>query len=1278
MDDEEVGPPTGSPGENGGASPVHSESTDANTALATDPSALAADSSETPNEASVSGITVESSEDQRRLPSLPYPLVAIGASAGGLQAFRDVLENLLPETGMTFVLVTHLAPDQRSYLTEIMERHTKMPVLPVEEGQRPVPNHVYILLPNQFVRLQNGVFRLEERQLSDRAPSTIDIFFRSVAIDMKHHAIGVVLSGADSDGALGLKTIKGEGGIALVQSPASALHSSMPRNSIAADHVDLILPPDEIALELARLGYQFTRPDVLVLEDGKTPAGDEQAFQRILQLLHELSGIELRLYKPETIRRRMGRRMMLLRIDTLTEYHRLLQVRTDELRKLQEDVLIGVTRFFRDPDIWESIRENVLPGVFQNRPSGKPLRVWCAGCSSGEEAYSLAMVVLEYATENGLDTPIQIFGTDSGDRSIEIARTAIYPHTVANEISAERLHRFFIKVDRGYQVSKRVRDLCIFARQNLSNDPPFSHIDILSCRNVMIYFNQVLQRQVMSTFHYALDPGAYLILGLSEGLRDQSELFTPVDRKSKIFSKAGVSSSEYDLPRRYRAPSSAMTRDAGSEAGAAWPELELQRAADRIVVARFGPPGLIVDERLTVLQVRGQTSPFIDLVPGAVSWNLQRVLREDIAAPVRQAVLRAIEENIPVSTSFTTIGAPAGQPPLNVDVLPISVTGMTPRCFLILLQTGEDKSKERRTTPSLSPPLSDDERGKLLAQLQHDLSATQFHLQSIVQERDARNQELVSANEEIQASNEELQSTNEELGTTKEELQSANEELQTVNDELQQRNAILAQTGNDLNNLLTSVNIPLLMLTGDLRIRQFTPPMQRLLSVRPTDIGRPIGEITFHLGIENLETILQGVMETLGTHEVEVQDDGGRWYLLRVRPYRTSDDKIEGLVMILLDIDQLRRSQEGFLDARDFARSIVDTMPVPVVVLKDDCSIETTNSAFRELASMRASELSGRSFPDLVELLWGMKEIAPHLDGLMQSELGKQFEMDFTSTTADRRTLQVKGQVLQTGGHRVILLVLADITIQRQAEQLLSQENESLESQIESAAIQLGRTQEELRSLTAHLFSVQEEERQKVARELHDDISQRLSLLELLLNDLPQEAAKTGDGLTKFASIREQVQTLNTDVRDISHRLHPALLDDLGLPAALKALIDEFRDREGTPATFISKNLPPLPSQPALTALYRIAQEALRNVAKHAGKTHVKVMLEAQENRLRLEVADFGIGFDQESPGQITERGLGLISMKERAHLAQGTLIVRSSLGYGTTVTADVPFERNA
>ncbi|MGH9562062.1 MAG: CheR family methyltransferase [Terracidiphilus sp.] len=1216
-------------------------------------------------------LTLETAPVENQPPALNFPVVAFGASAGGLPAFQEILTNLAPETGMAFVLVTHLAPDQRSYLSEIVERYTKMPVLSVEEGLRPKPNHLYVLLPNQTLTLHEGRFQVEPLSPVERPHRTIDTFFFSLAADQKNHSIGVVLSGADADGALGLKSIKGEGGISIVQSPESATHSDMPRSSIALDHVDLVVPPAQIAAELNRLAEQFTRPDVRTLGEGFTAPKDDQTYQKILLMVR---GVDLRQYKPETIRRRIARRMILLRKERLADYFRHLQNTPEELRLLQEDVLINVTRFFRDQGLWDSIRTNLLPGLFQNRPQGRPVRIWCAGCSTGEEAYSLAITVLEYLSQHGLDSPLQIFGTDVSEQSIEAARIAIYPEALTADVSPERIRRYFVKVERGYQVSKRVRDACIFARQNLANDPPFSHIDILSCRNVMIYFNQPLQRQMMLTFHYALETGGYMILGMSEGLREYGEVFSTVDRKHKIYMKTGAHlPNRYEPPRNFALPH--MPRNPNAPAtqmdSSIWPELELQRAADRMVMARFGPAGLIIDERMNILQSRGQTAPYFEIAPGPVNWNLQRVLNEGIVTEVRAVAQRAIAENVPTSTTIDLLDEETGLKQVQVDVLPITSASARPRCFLILFQPlGGKDTDAKPMEQAAQSQLTSDEKDRMIAQLRQDLISTRFHLQSMIEERDARHQELVSANEEIQSANEELQSTNEELETTKEELQSANEELQTVNDELQQRNNILTQTGNDLTNLLNSVNIPLLMLTSDLQIRQFTPPMQRLLNVRSADIGRSISEIRLQLSVENIAPLLNDVLESLGTREMEVQDREGRWHLLRVRPYRTTDNKIEGLVVVLVDIDQLRRSQQHLMDARDFARSVVESVPVPIVVLNRNSTIRSANTAFRELTEMKGGELEGLSLPDLVKHLWGLEEIGERLEALADSDPGTTLELEHESTTQQKKTLLIKSQALSTDGSRVLLLMIEDITLRRTAELLSTKQKTALEDEIQVASRRLTRTEGELRGLTGHLFTAQEEERQYVARELHDDISQRLSVLRMLLDEISISEQRKAD-YERLQTARQQVDSLNNDLRTISHRLHPAILNELGLSESLKALVHEFGEYENMPATYSKKNVPDDLPQQAATSVYRIAQEALRNVSKHAGKTHVKVTLSGAQNLLRLKVEDFGVGFDQDADAW--SGGLGMISMQERARLAGGQLKVQSALGQGTTVVVEVP-----
>ncbi len=1203
---------------------------------------------------------------------LPYPVVAIGASAGGLEAYIELLSALPDDTGMAFVLIPHLAAAEKSHLVQILSARTSMPVVAASSGKRPEPDHVYVIPPDTRLSIAQGLLQLEPRS-GNRTPKPIDYFFHSLASDQKNRAIGIVLSGTDSDGALGLRAIKGEGGISIVQQPESARFADMPRSGIAADHVDLVLPPLEIGIELARLAARFHDPGLQPLEDGALPPGEDQDFTRIVTLLRGVSGIEFRQYKPATLRRRIGRRMMLKRISGLDEYLRFLQKDPDELRELQEDVLINVTRFFRDPEVWEALKNDIFPRLFEGRSPDQQVRIWVPGCASGEEAYSICICLLEYLATQSLDPPIQIFATDASERSIERARAGIYPDSSTADVSLDRVRRFFVKADRGYRVSKRVRDLCIFARQNLCIDPPFSRLDLVSCRNVLIYFSPELQKQIVPTFHYALRAPGYLLLGSSEAIRDFSDLFSLVDRRHKFYSRAETRAGmNLELaPRPEINELSGPVPRTGSYERKGWTDTDLQRAADRIVLARYGPAGVIVNDRMEILQSRGHTAPFLEMAPGAASLQLVRMIRDSIAVQVRNAVRRAIDLEVPIKVEGLEVRENGDILQLKLEVLPLQSLSSRGRYFLLLFVPALPAVAPLHP-PTEAPAIAlSDDREKVFAQLQHDLAATKFYLQSLLEERDARNQELVSANEQIQSANEELQSTNEELQTTKEELQSANEELQTINDELQHRNTILSETSNDLSNLLNSVSLPVLMLDSDLRIRHFTPPTERLVSVRAADIGRPLSDIRLHLKIDDLESMLHEVLDTLVTKEVEVQDRDGRWYLMRIRPYRTFDNKIEGVLIVLIDISQLRRVQQELREAGDYAQAVMEGVQIPLIVLTSELKVRTANSAFRAISGLPIEELKNRSFPELVVVLWGIENLRASLERLLgDSEPNAGLQFIHEARGPETRSLSVNVRTVLLNQERMLIFTVEDITTRRNAEQLLEREHQRLASEVQLTTEALVRTQAELRALTGMLFTSQEDERRRVARELHDDVSQQLALLQIDLDQCYQRFSKApGDLHIRLGELRDRTASLSDEVRRISHRLHPSILEDLGLPHALKALVDEFGEREGMLASFARHDVPADLSKEVAAGLYRIAQEALRNVSKHAGKTHAKVTLEGTESGLRLEITDLGEGFDPED----ARRGLGIISMAERARLIHGAFSVESALGKGTTVTVEVP-----
>ncbi len=1200
---------------------------------------------------------------------LPYQVVAIGASAGGLEAYVELLAGLPPNTGAAFVVISHLSATLESHLPEILARHTAMPVALIADGLTPLPNHVYVIPPNTRATIVQGRFVLAPRPENDRAPQPIDRFFKSLARDQRNRALGVILSGSDGDGALGLRAIKGEGGIAIVQSPDSARFPEMPRSGIAADHADLILPPARIGAELGRLLDRFAHPELRPMEDGQAGSTEDQDFVKLFALLRTVSGIDFRNYKRATVQRRLARRMVLQQLQDVGQYLAFLQAHPEELCELQEDLLISVTRFFRDPEVFEGVRKELLPRVLRNRPPDQQIRVWVAGCSTGEEVYSFAISLLEYFSGASVEPPIQIFGTDASERSIQRARAGVYADTIAGDVSPERLRRYFSKDDRGYQITKRVRDLCIFARQNLCTDPPFGRLDLISCRNVLIYLATEEQDTILSTFHYSLKPTGQLILGSSETLREQVHLFRATDRKNKFYARAEAPNNyHFEFPRRPEkgtlAPAPMPVRVLDEK----WGDVDLQRAVDRIVLARHSPPGVVVNDKLEVLQVRGHTAPFLEIPAGTPNLQLLRMAREGLASALRNALEAAMEGEIPVTLTDVPVRTEEGSYEISLEVLPVQGVPFRQKRYLVLFLPNAPRTLVEKIAPQAEADVTNTRE---MARLQQELASSKLYLQALIEERDSRNQELTSAYEEAQSTNEELQSTNEELETAKEELQSINEELQTVNEELRNRNVALSQASNDLSNLIASISLPLVMLGMDLRIRHFTPASERVLRIRQTDVGRPISEIRFSGNLESFERVLREVLDTLGQREVEVQDLDGCWHLLRVRPYRTSENKIDGLVIILVDVDKIRRSEAATREALEFSRAVLEGAQAPLLILNADLTLHKANAAFRALSGLADGDLEGRRASELLSLIWGFDSLQRPFEGLSEGSSVTGFEVEHEAAGPPPRVLRLNARALNRGSGRIILVMLEDVTVRKEAERVLARERDRLAGQVETVAEELGHTREELRLLAAELLTSQEEERRRVARELHDDISQKLALLRMDLEELSSHLPTDGAIIREhLEQLTERTDLLAEDVRLLSHGLHPSVLEHLGLQSALQQLAEEFRDETGMPVSFDAEAVPEQLPTDVRTTLYRISQEALRNIKKHAGETHVRVSLECKEQTLRLTIRDLGEGFDSEKK---SGSGLGLISMQERARLVGGVLRIMSAPRAGTTVEVEVP-----
>src|SRR5882724_9424289 len=856
-----------------------------------------------------------------------FPIVGVGASAGGLEAFTQLLKALGPGSGMAYVLVQHLDPSHESALTELLAKATEMPVRQVTDATPVEPNHVYVIPPNVDMTISQGILRLTARTETRGHPMPIDRFLRSLAEDQRSNAIGIILSGTASDGTLGLAAIKAEGGITFAQDEKSAKFEGMPKNAIAAGCVDFVLPPDEIARELARIrDHPYLAPSSSSRTAELAPDGDPQ-LKNVLHLLRTANGVDFSDYKPATVKRRILRRMALHKIGELKEYVQFLRDHPSEVEALYEDILIKVTSFFRDPDAFEALKAEVLPSILKHRSNEEPVRVWVPGCSTGEETYSQAIALLELLGNRRADIPFQLFGTDLHQGSIEKARAGTYPESIGADVSPERLRRFFVKVEGGYRINKTIRDICVFARHNLLQDPPFSRIDVISCRNVLIYLGPVLQRRIMPIFHYALKPRGFLMLGGAEGIiGTASDLFELMDRKHKIYCRKSIAT---DLHFDFAA--SRYTLEAGDIAGGkeARPRpggvhlMDLHKEADRLLLTNYAPVAVVINDDMDVLESRGHVGLYLELAPGRASFNILKMAREGLLFDLQAAISDAKKEKegVPVRKVNIQIERNGELMDVNLEITAFKVNSNGGRHFLIMFEDARPAGGANgagtgagETEPSKG---GKEKRSDQSSHLKKELAATKRYLHSILEDKEASNEELQAANEEILSSNEELQSTNEELQTAKEELESTNEELHTVNEELHNRNFELTEANTDLVNLLSSVNIAMVMLGRDLRIRRVTPGGGQRFGFLLTDVGRPITNIRPNIDVPDLEQMILEVINTISVKERDVQDREGHWYSLRILPYKTLEDTIEGAVLTLVDINDLKNNLQEIKQSHD-------------------------------------------------------------------------------------------------------------------------------------------------------------------------------------------------------------------------------------------------------------------------------------------------------------------------------------------------------------------------
>lgn len=1008
------------------------------------------------------------------------PIVGIGASAGGLEAFTQMLRALPADTDMAFVLVQHLDPTHASMLTEILSRVTVMPVSEVADQMAVEPNHLYVIPPGVTMGISGGTLELTPRVEVRGQHRPVDHFLRSLAEDQGHRAIGVILSGSSTDGTLGLEAIKAEGGIVFAQDD-TAQHTSMPASAVSAGCVDFVLPPAAIAAEIARISrHPYLDRGTVDLVD---PKDSEPSLSRVLEHLRVATGVDFSSYKQNTIFRRITRRAVLHKMESLREYARFLQGNPAETDALYQDVLISVTSFFRNPDAFEVLKSKVFPRLVKDRSRHDPLRMWSIGCSTGEEAYSIAIAFVEFAEASRIQIPLQLFATDLNGAGIEKARAGVYPRDLAQDVSSDRLRRFFSEVDGGYRISKAVRDTTVFARHNVLTEPPFSRIDLIACRNLLIYLEPALQQRAMGMIHYALKPHGVLWLGTSETIGSYRDLFDAEDGKYKFYVKKPGPSRL--TPRPLASDALAARRPEPPPREAAPVGQDVHREADRILLARYTPASVLVNAELEILQFRGDTGPYLTPAPGKASLNLFKMLRDGLLVGVRGALHRARREEAPVREEGLRVRTDDGYRPVNVQVVPIKEpTRSAPSHFLVLFErvpvaeaapfgagkAERGQSRLRRAAERKAREAMEQETTRLT----QELAATREYLQSVIEQHEAANEELQSSNEEVQSANEELQSVNEELETSKEEVQSSNEELVTLNEELQNRNIELSQSNNDFVNLLASVQLPIIMLGPDLRIRRFTPPAEKLLNLIASDVGRPISDLHLGIGVRDLGPMLTDVMETVTVKEIEVRDKQGRWHLLRLRPYRTQDNRIDGALLILIDVDALKRDQETL----SRQKTLLDQVAEPIFMWQSDGGITYWNRGAEETYGFTQERALGRK---PYELLATAPPASAFLDALRRDG---RWTGELTHTCHDGSRVVVDSRMVMERGVEGSALVFETnhlITERKQMEESLRGQADALRAADRAKDEFLAVLAHELRNPLAALTSALEVARNPVA-----------------------------------------------------------------------------------------------------------------------------------------------------------------------------------------------------
>ncbi|MCU1383047.1 MAG: methyltransferase/methylesterase, CheR/CheB with sensor [Acidobacteria bacterium] len=1191
-------------------------------------------------------------------------VVGLGGSAGGITALKDFFAKAPTDAGIAYVVILHLSPDHESRLAEVLQTATVMPVMVVTTAIPLEPDHVYVIPPRGNLRMIDGSVTVTPMETPEERRSPVDVFFRTLAESHGSNAVAVVLSGTGADGSNGIKRINEAAGLVIAQEPREAEYGDMPNHAVGTGVVDLVLPVAQAPEAI--VGYQQhrkhgTRPALTT-----PPAG---VTAQILTTLRVRTGHDFSNYKPATVLRRIERRMALHKQATHEDYETFLRETPAEPAALMKELLISVTHFFRDAGAYSALEAKVLPRLFDNKGSGDFVRAWIAGCATGEEAYSIAMLLAEAASTHAEPPRIQVFATDLDAAALARARDGHYTEADVADVPAELLRRYLQPSgSHGYRIGRNLRDLVVFAHHNLIKDPPFSHMDLITCRNLLIYLNRAVQARVLETFHFALRPGGYLFLGTSETAETADDLFVAADKGAHIFESRLVGGR----------PGRAMThapRDVvpvGPRATHALPQDRISPAdLHQRLLDEYGGPSLVVTEDDQIVHVSQAAVRFLAVPAGEPSRDLRKVIIPELRVDLLRAVHQATRARTAVEVPRIVLPGERGGGTVRIVVRPVLRQDDPPRGYLLVLFSMDGGGQRRSADPvvtvgSLAPAVGDD--------MADELSHMRTQLRATIEQYEGQVEEAKASNEELQAMNEELRSAAEELETSKEELQSVNEELTTVNQELKIKIEELGLTNNDFKNFINATDIGTIFLDRAMRVKLATSGAREVFNLLPGDIGRKLSDITSVLVYDQLQDDINVVLERLERCERELESRTGRWYLMRILPYRTSEDRIDGVVMTFVDITHRREIEARAKAGEERLRLLIESaVDYAIFTMTSAGNIDTWNAGAQRMFRYTAADILGRSGA----ILFTPEDRAT---GAFEAELKTALTEGRASderyhVRSDGSRLYCSGVTtrLGDGAELGFAKIARDLTAQREAELQLVEAYGTLEVRVEqrteelqSEVTQRTAAQENVTNLMRRLVTAQEEQRTRIARDLHDQVGQQLTALRLTLDRIRDQRDEAfEDNLTRAAGLARDI---DAELDFLAWELRPAVLDDLGLLAALPRFVNEWSGHHGIAAEFRTIGFQPGDlSGDAEVTFYRVTQEALNNIVKHAHAARVDVILEERDGFVSLVVEDDGVGFDPSDP-ELAARGVGLAGMRERAAVTGATLQIESTPGKGSTV----------